>query len=225
MNSLYDVKNDSSEDEEDKEDFILDGSSQDGDSPRRIVSVTENYSNSEKPYKLNTDRKSSYNNNFQVSSTPVKSRGTPQQVSQKAPITELKDTITKCAFITNIRKCIITTDGILTQSDIKTYIRNRCDVYVKEIHYQPPNTECIANFGNVENASGFLESISVDCTELGGFVRVEKCTTDHKDKWNKTVASWNRLNGLPVSDKPILEKSFRKFNFLIFCFQFIHIFT
>ena len=40
LRKKYDVRNDSSEEE--KEDFILDGSSQDGDSPRRIVSITEN---------------------------------------------------------------------------------------------------------------------------------------------------------------------------------------
>ena len=85
MNALYDVNNDSSEDEEDKEDFILDGSSQNCDSSRRIVSVGE-------PYKLNTTRTTSDNTN-------VKVRSTFHQVPQKSPVTELKDVITKCALI------------------------------------------------------------------------------------------------------------------------------
>ena len=62
------------------------------------------------------------------------------------------------------------------------------------------------NFGNIENATGFVESIGIDCPELGGLVVVNECLQDDKDKWNKVVASWNRLNGLPVSVLPSLQK-------------------
>jgi len=187
------VKNDS---EEEKEDF-----NRKSESPERVV-----YSESEKPYKLNTDRIAS---NFQVSSTPTKS--SPHQINPppKARITELKENITKCAVIRNIKKCRFTTDGVLTKSDIKNFIRDRCDVYVKEIHYKPPSEECLVNFGNAENATGFVESISIDYPEFGGLVIVNKCLQDDKDKWNKIVASWNRLNGLPVTELPNLQKNQR----------------